>query len=92
MQLKREYTEMLKQDLGAEEDEDHAAGKFCFGFIFRAEYCTGFYTERRKQKCDHADRKNCGYNADIGEKRKGDADRKRIDACCDCHSQHGTEA
>ena len=82
---------MLEQDLRAEQDEDHAAGKLGLALVAQAEHVAEPDAGRGKDEGDRADERHGGHDARAGQERERDADGERVDARCDRQQEHGLE-
>ena len=82
---------MLEQDLRAEQDEDHAAGKLGLALVAQAEHVAEPDAGRGKDEGDRADERNGGHDARAGQERERDADGERVDTCCNRQQEHGLE-
>ena len=70
---------MLDQNFEADQDQDDAAGPFCFGLVEDSEYSADFNADHRKYERGTADKADCLQNPDI-QKCEGDADGQCVNA------------
>ena len=82
---------MLKQDLRAEQDEDHAAGELGLALVAQAEHVAEPDAGRGKDEGDRADERHGGHDTRAGQERERDADGERVDARGDGQQEHGLE-
>ena len=78
---------MVQQNFAADDTEDDSAGQFRAGFPFCAEQIPYFYTDSGKNKSDNSNQTDGRQNRDL-QKRKGDAQRQRVDTRGKRQDQH----
>ena len=79
---------MLDQNFEADQDQDDAAGPFCFGLVEDSEYSADFNADHGKYERGTADKADCLQNPDI-QKCEGDADGQCVNAGGYGQNQHG---
>lgn len=79
---------MLHEDFEADQNQNDAAGPFCPGFVACSKRGADLDSDHGNKKGGASDKGNCRKNPYF-QKCEGDADRQRVDACCDGEQQHG---
>lgn len=82
---------MFKKNLRSDKYENDTSGDFSLTLVFQTEDVADLESDCRDDKCCDADERNGGNNVDVGQQGKGDADRKSVDARCDCKDYHRLE-
>ena len=78
---------MLKEDLGAEQDEENAAAKLGRKAIACAEEVADLDTQGGERRGDDTDQKNGNEKIDV-QNAEGDPDSQRVDAGGKRHGKH----